>query len=223
MLITDELFDAYLKCKTKARLTFGPAGSGESSHPISDWQQRLAENYQANCRDRLQFADSADCFVGNPCSEDLKSAKYRLIIQPYITAQDVGSNIHALERGAAQTQTRNSPYTPIRFVPFEKVSKHHRLMLAFDAIVLWKASGQMPTKGTIVHGFQHTALVFKLDAWIHEVESLIGKLRTLLTGGPAPEPVLIKHCKECIFEACCRKRVTDKNDPAYGSFDTHSP
>ena len=41
--------------------------------------------------------------------------------------------------------------------------------------------------------------------------------------GPAPEPVLIKHCKECIFEACCRKRVTDKDDPPYGSFGTHSP
>jgi hypothetical protein len=88
VLITDELFEAYLKCNTKAHLTFGPARGEEHSHPISDWQQRLAENYQTNCRDRLQFADSADCFVGSPCSEDLKSAKYRLIIQPYIIAQD---------------------------------------------------------------------------------------------------------------------------------------
>ena len=64
MLITDEIFDAYLKCKTKAHLTFGSAGSDKSSHPISDWQQRLAGNYQANCRDRLQFADSADCSLG---------------------------------------------------------------------------------------------------------------------------------------------------------------
>jgi len=85
-------------------------------------------------------------------------------------------------------------------------------MLAFDAVVLWKASGQMPTKGTIIHGFQHTALVLKLDAWIHEIESLIGKLRTLLTEETSPEPVLIKHCKECIFEAGCRKKVTEKDD-----------
>jgi predicted RecB family nuclease len=212
VLITDEIFDAYLKCKTKAHLTFGPDRGGESSHPISEWQQRFADNYQANCRNRLQFADSADCFVGNRRSEDLKCAKYRLIIQPYITAQDVGSNIHALERGSVPAQKRNSPYRPIRFVPFEKVSKHHRLMLAFDAVVLWKASGQMPTTGTIIHGFQHTALVLTLDTLIQEVESLIGKLRTLLTEGTAPEPVLIKHCRECIFEACCRKKLTEKDD-----------
>ena len=207
MLITDELFEAYLKCKTKAHLTFGPARGGEYSHPISDWRQRLAESYQANCRDRFQFADSADSFVGSPCSGDLRSAKYRLIIQPYITAHDVGSNIHALERVDAPTQTHSRYYTPIRFVPFEKVSKDHRLMLAFDAFVLWKAFGQMATKGTIIHGLQQTALVFKLDAWIHEVESLNGKLRILLTEGNPPDPVLIKHCKECIFEARCRKSV----------------
>jgi hypothetical protein len=167
MLITDEVFEAYLKCKTKAHLTFGPARGGEYSHPISDWQHRLAESYQANCRDRLQFAHSEDCFVGNPCSEDLRSAKYRLIIQPYITAQDVGSNIHALERVAAPTQKHNSPYTPIRFVPFEKVSKHHKLMLAFIAFVLWKAFGQISTKGTIIHGLQQRALILKLQTNFH--------------------------------------------------------
>jgi len=129
-----------------------------------------------------------------------------------MTAQDVGSNIHALERGPAPTQKRHSPYAPIRFVPFEKVSTHHKLMLAFDGFVLWKASGQMPTKGRIIHGLEHTTLCLKLDVWIHEVESLVGKLRALLTEGSPPDPVLIKHCSECIFEGSCRKRVTEKDD-----------
>ena len=59
---------------------------------------------------------------------------------------------------------------PIRFVPFEKISKHYKLMLAFDALVLWKASGQMPTKGMIIHGLQHTILGLRLDTLIHEVQ-----------------------------------------------------
>lgn len=212
MLISDELFDAYLKCKTKAYLTFGDARMGEPSHPISDWQRHLTENYQADCRDRLRSADCGDCLVGSPGSEDLKDAKYRLIIQPYVTAQDVVSNIHALERGPAPTQKRHSPYAPIRFVPFEKVSTHDKLMLAYDGFVLWKASGQMPTKGRIIHGLQHTTLCLKLDVWIHEVESLVGNLRALLTEGSPPDPVLIKHCSECIFEGSCRKGVTEKDD-----------
>ena len=212
VLISDELFDAYLKCKTKAQLTFGLAGTDEPSHAISDWQRRLAENYEAECRDRLQSADNGACLVGSPRPEDLRSAKYRLIIQPYITAHGFGSNIHAIERGPAPIQKRHSAYVPIKFIPLEKISRHHKLMLAFDAFVLWKATGQMPTKGMIIHGLQHKALGVKLDAWIHEVESLVGKLRALLTEGTPPDPVLIKHCSECPFEACCRKKVTEKND-----------
>ena len=215
MLISDELFGAFLKCKTKAHLTalaFGQERMGEPPHPISDWQRHLAQSYQAECRDRLRSADCGDCFVGSPRSEDLRSAKYRLIIQLYIAAQDVASNIHAIERGPAPTQRRHSPYAPIRFVPSENISKHHKLMLAFDALVLWKASGQMPIKGMIIHGLQHTTLGLKLDVWVHEAESLVGKLRALLTEGSQPDPVLIKHCSECSFEACCRKKVTEKDD-----------
>jgi len=122
------------------------------------------------------------------------------------------SNIHALERGPAPTQKRHSPYAPIRFVPFDKISKHHKLMLAFDAYVLWKASGQMPIKGMIIHGLQHTTLGLKPDAWIHEVESLVGKLRALLTEGTPPDLVLIEHCSECIFEPCCFYSAYDSMD-----------
>ena len=212
MLISDELFDAYLKCRIKAHLTFGQAGRDGSSHPIGDWQRHLAARYQADGCDRLRSANCGDCFVGSLPSEDLRSAKYRLVIQPYLTAQNVGSNIHALERGSAATQRRHSPYIPIRFVPFEKISKHDKLMLAFDAFVLWKASGQMPTKGMIVHGVQHTTFGLKLDALVHEVESLVGKLRALLTESSPPDAVLIKHCSECVFEAFCRRRITERDD-----------
>jgi hypothetical protein len=52
----------------------------------------------------------------------------------------------------------------------------------------------MPTKGTIIHGSQHAVLNLRLDTFIDEVQSLVGKLRVLLSEGSAPHPVLIKHC-----------------------------
>jgi hypothetical protein len=144
VLISDEHFDAYLKCKTKAHFTFTPARPREPSHPISDWQRHIAENYQKHCREYLRSVEGADCFVGTPRSEDLRDATYPLVLQPLITAQDAESHVHALKRGPVPTQNGRSLYVPIRFVPFEKISKHHKLMLAFDAYVLWKASGQIP-------------------------------------------------------------------------------
>jgi hypothetical protein len=218
MLISDEIFDAFLKCTTKAQLIFRQADKEMPSHAISDWQRHLADAYRADGCHRLQSADDSACLVGSPCPEDLRSAKYRLIIQPSINGQDVGSNIQALERGAAHTQKRYMPYAQIRFVPFEKISRLHKLMLAFDAFVLWKASGRMPTKGAIIHGLQHTTLSIKLDAWIPEVELLVAELRTLLAGGTSPDPVLIKHCSECMFAAYCRKRATVCGQPNYEQF-----
>jgi predicted RecB family nuclease len=212
VLISDQHFDAFLKCRTKAHFTFSSARTGEPSHPIVAWQGHIAEIYQKNCRDYLRSVSGVDCFVGTPRPEDLKNAKYSLIFQPLITAQDAESHIHALERRAVPTQKGRSAYVPIRFVPFEKISKHYKLMLAFDALVLWKASGQMPTKGMIIHGLQHTILGLRLDTLIHEVQLLVGKLRALLSESSPPEPVLIKHCSECEFETCCRKRVTERDD-----------
>jgi hypothetical protein len=95
---------------SKAQLTFGLAGTDEPSHAINDWQRRLAENCEADCRDRLQAAEKENYLVGSPRPEDLRSAKYRLIIAPYITAQGVGSSIHAIERGPAPVQKLHSPY-----------------------------------------------------------------------------------------------------------------
>jgi hypothetical protein len=94
-VISEQLFEAYLNCKTKAQLIFSQATGAKPSHAIHDWQRRIAETYQAKCRDLLQAADGEDWFVGTPPSEDLRSGKYRLIVQPHITAQGVESYIHA--------------------------------------------------------------------------------------------------------------------------------
>jgi predicted RecB family nuclease len=215
VLISDELFSAFLKCKTKAYLTalaYAQETVANPPHPIANWQRHLAGKYLAESCDRLRSADREHCFVGTPPSQDLSSANYRLIIQPHIAAQDLASEIHALERRNTPTLRRHSPYVPIRFVPSENISKHHKLLLAFDALVLWKASGRMPMKGIIIHGLQHLSLSIKLDALVHETESLVGKLRILLAEEMRPDPVLIKHCPECNFEACCRKKVKEKDD-----------
>jgi len=92
----------------------------------------------------------------------------------FITAQDVESHVHALELVAVPTQRGAAPTRPIRFVPFEKISMHYKLMMAFDALVLWKASGQMPTKERSLR-IATTILRLRLDTLIHEVQSLVGE------------------------------------------------
>jgi hypothetical protein len=75
VLISDQHFDAFLKCRTKAHFIFSSARTGEPSHPIGDWQGHITENYQKSCRDYLRSVSGADCFVGTPRPEDLRNAK----------------------------------------------------------------------------------------------------------------------------------------------------
>src|ERR1035441_9856610 len=81
---------------------------------FSHWQRHVAEVYQAECCDHCRSASCGDFFVGCPPSDDLKSAKYQLVIQPYVTAHDVGSHIHALERAPKPILKQHNSYIPVR-------------------------------------------------------------------------------------------------------------
>jgi predicted RecB family nuclease len=102
---------------------------------------------------------------------------------------------------------RHNRYMPIRFTPSEKITKHHRLQLAFDAFVLGKASGRVPNCGKIIHGERKRALSIKLNGLIREAAALVAKMRMALTNDTPPDLVLISHCSECKFEARCRSNA----------------
>jgi predicted RecB family nuclease len=103
-------------------------------------------------------------------------------------------------------------YAPVRFCCAEKVTIHHKLALAFDALVLKKLLGQVPTRGKIIHGLQRTALGLKVERLVSEVESHLAKLRILLAANSPPEPVLVRHCQECEFQDECKKRAAERDD-----------
>jgi len=118
VLISDELFDAYLKCKTKAYLTFGHA------RWVSPRTRSVTGNGTSLRIIRRTVVIVSDLRIAGlprwqPGSEDLKNAKYRLIIQPYMTAQDVGSNIHALERDLHRLRSATA-LRPNQFVPLRR-------------------------------------------------------------------------------------------------------
>src|SRR6266478_5327443 len=202
MIITDKLFEAFLKCRTKAHLLSCAApGASHASHPISDWRQCIEEEFKRECREMLTAVDPRACFIGTPTAHDFTHGHYPLIID------DIEVHIHALQLVRTGKQMRHNRYMPIRFTPSEKITKHHRLQLAFDAFVLGKASGRVPNCGKIIHGERKRALSIKLNGLIREAATLVAKIRMALTNGTPPDLVLIGHCSECKFEARCRSNA----------------
>jgi hypothetical protein len=137
MLITDDLFYAFLKCKTKAYLrSSGATEDGPPSNPISDWQRHLSEDFKRECKDLLTAINPAGCFIGTPSRQDLAKGQHPYIVDPILTFEDMASHIDALERVPLTAQKARNRYIPVRYISSEKVTKEHKLCLGFDAFSL---------------------------------------------------------------------------------------
>jgi hypothetical protein len=96
MQITDEIFQAFLKCETKAYLK---SANSDAAHPeIAEWRQRVVENYKGICCARLRSAFSeAECLAGTSAPQDFKNNRYRLLIDCVVQTSGLLTHIPALE------------------------------------------------------------------------------------------------------------------------------
>jgi hypothetical protein len=98
MIITDKLFEAFLKCQTKAHLlSCAVAGAAHASHPINDWRQCLEEKFTLGCKEMLTAADPRACFIGTPMAHDFTHGHYALIIDPILIFDGTEARIDALQ------------------------------------------------------------------------------------------------------------------------------
>jgi predicted RecB family nuclease len=210
-MITQDTFQAYLNCETKASLLL--AGEAGHEREVDFWERHLNDDYQQSCS-RLLLSDlPEDCFfVGTPPICDLLNRKHQLVIDCVVEVQGLQSRIHALERANLRGGRNDaSSYTPIRFVRGERLTRHDKLLLAFDALVLSEALGQMPSFGKIVHGTSRRTVRLGLASLVKTatlaVEGITGQ-----TSGSPPQLVLNKHCGRCEFQLRCRQIAIEKDD-----------
>src|SRR5437879_4791886 len=129
--ITQESFEAFLKCPRKSHLVSDGAIGAQSD--LHDWQRRLEENYKEAASARLRSSlRPNEWYVGTPPGEELHERRYRLVFDYTIAETDVHARLHALELDRSRARARHHSYIPIRFVPREKLTASDRLLLAFD-------------------------------------------------------------------------------------------
>src|SRR6516225_3899817 len=139
--ITQESFEAFQNCPRKSHLVL--EGTIGAQTEFAQWQGRLAENYVKTTRAHLCAALSANVwYLGTLTVERLHERCYCLVFDYTIAETDVHARLHALELDRSRAQARHHSYIPIRFVPREKLAASDRLLLAFDAFALWRATGE---------------------------------------------------------------------------------
>lgn len=212
MSITHDVFQAFLKCETKAHLKF--SGSAATECELKDWQNRVDEEYRQQyfiaCR---THSNKSSYRIEESFPQDFEDPNTRVIFDCLVQADEMFSHIHAIERMPSSGNETPYPYLPIRCVSAEKITTHERLLLAFDALVLSKYFGKLPTFGKIIHGNKLKVSKVTFSASLMEsVQTVLAKIAVWQSSNETPELVLNQHCSECEFQTRCRQIAIEKDD-----------
>jgi predicted RecB family nuclease len=215
MVISDHLFEAFLKCKTKAYLLFfsEPVRS-RCLDSVGKWQLKVREDACQTYIQSLVSRSADSCLIGAKTLNTKDIYGYQWIVRPELLVDDMMSTPPLLENSyfaPKGTRARSCICAPVRIFPFEKIDSVQKQLLAFDALVLGKATGHFSTSGKIIHGRQQAVSQVKLPSLISKAEVLIRELRSIVERNTPPSLSLIKHCQECEFESLCRDRA-EKED-----------
>lgn len=108
MLITDDIFHAFLQCETKSHLKLAGAVGDHRAFP--DWERNLIEDYKRQCHRQLRAdCGEAECLVGGAFPHDLDTSLCCFVLDCRVRAQEMQSYLHAVERVASPGQTNHSP------------------------------------------------------------------------------------------------------------------
>lgn len=211
MRITQESFEAFLKCRTKSLLVSEGSDSVESE--FREWERRLQEDYKEVASARLRTSLQAnEWYIGTPPTERFGDHRYRLIFDYAVSEPDVHARLHALELERSPAHKRYCSYTPIRFVRREKLAASDRLLLAFDAFAFSRSTGELPSVGKIIHGHRYSVLRVPLGKLFEKVRRILETMASERSEAKAPPVVLNRHCAECQFQVRCRQIAHEKDD-----------
>jgi hypothetical protein len=175
VLITDHLFKAFIECPTKCYLW--AHGENCSGNPNAEWARNRHESYcneelkrlkDAGVQDKLNLAAADE---GNP-----RNSRWHFATNLIVSSQNLESTIHAVQRIPSHCPGKPSGLIPIRFILANKLTRDHKLILAFDAMVLSEALGRKVEAGKIIHGNSHSSIKVKISSLTKEVRKRINKI-----------------------------------------------
>ena len=211
MIVSSQLFEAYLECATKCWLR--SRAEPTAGNVYAEWARAQNEAYRQDGLNKLLAIFSEGDFAMGPLiSKNSKDATWRIAIDVRLQTNDLESRLHAVERIASEGRDSTTQFIPYRFEFANKLTKQHKLLVAFDTLLLSEAVGRAVTLGKIMHGDGHATLKVKTPALASEVRKRIKDITALLAGNSPPNLVLNRHCSQCEFQARCRRQAMEKDE-----------
>jgi hypothetical protein len=160
MTVGSKLFESYLECPTKCWLRSRaepPAGNS-----YAEWVSAQNETYfQGGLKRLLVTLPESDRATTPPIPKNPKDVAWRLAIDVHWKTGELESCLQAVVRVPAKGLGRPAVFIPYRFEVSNKITKEHKLLLAFDALLLSESVGREVSLGKLVHGDNYATLNVK--------------------------------------------------------------
>ena len=96
-----------------------------------------------------------------PISKNFKDVTWRIATDLRLRTKSLETDLQAVEKMRSEGRGRTVNFVPYRFEFANKITKSHKLSLAFDAHVLSEAAGREVSLGKIMHGDSQATLKVK--------------------------------------------------------------
>ena len=211
MIVSSQIFESYLACPTKCWLR--SRAEPATGNLYAEWARAQNEAYFQNGLKYLlaTFPEGARV-IAPALPKNFKDLTWRLATDVRWRTGDLECCLQAVERVPSEGRGRPALFIPYRFEFTNKLTKEHKLQLAFDAFRLSDAFRREVTLGKIVHGDSHATLKVKTSALAGEVRKRIKSVTALLAGNSPPELLLNRHCGQCEFHSRCRTQAREKDE-----------
>ena len=211
MIVSSQLFEAYLECSTKCWLR--SRAEPATGNFYAEWARPQNETYLAyGFKRSFAAVPESDRATAPPIPKNPKEVTWCLAIDVRWRTRELESRLQAVERIPSDGHGRSAQFIPHRFEFANKLAKEHKLLLAFDALLLSEALGREVNLGKIVHGDSHATLKVKIPAFASEVRKRIKEITALLAGNSPPDLVLNRHCGQCEFKTRCSAQAKEKDE-----------
>ncbi len=208
MHITQAIFEAFLRCPTKAYLSSQTTvGDGPS---LDELEQEMEELYRQEGTHRVGSAIAADeVYIGTPPTCIIRQRRFRLILGCTVRTTELVAELHGLD---LQQSAKRHDYQPFRFVSNEKLTNIDKLLLAFDALVLSQILGSLPPTGKFIHGRNYATANVSLTGLYAKARSAIATITAQHASQTPPPVVLNQHCPECQYKSRCSLIAEQSDD-----------
>ena len=157
MIVNSHLFEAFLECSTKCWLRSRAVPTAGNIY--AEWARAQNEAYcEGGLKRLLAIFPESDRAIAPPISQYAKEVTWRIASEVRVRMNNLDSHLQAVERLPSAGRGRSVQFIPYRFQFTHKLTKNHKLSLAFDALVLSEAAGQEISLGKITHGDGHATL-----------------------------------------------------------------